>query len=175
LADRREEFQVAPGLALVNREKASARELEAGRVEYVVDSDEGSRAVAAVLRAGGVDDADIFDLRDRRQEGLTIEDFVDAEAYRGAVNEELRRSGHTEHQLARDELPAAGRAAFVEAWATERGIRAPNKVRVAAQVVELRGQQRLVSGSRRTALQTLYNQLRRALRIDEAVRAGLRL
>lgn len=172
---RRLEFQVAPGLALVNRETASNLELEAARVKYVVDSDAGGRAIATVLRGGGVNDADIFELHDRRQDGLTIEDFVDAEAYRSAVNEELRRSGYAEHQFARGELPAIGRVAHVKAWADGRGIRNPSKVRVAAQVVELSDQQRLVSGSRRTALQTLYNQLRRALRIDQALQAGIRL
>lgn len=105
---RRLEFQVAPGLALVNRETASTLELEAARVKYVVDSDAGGRAIAAVLRDGGVDAADIFDLRDRTEGGLTIEDFVEAETYRMAVNEELRRSGYGEHQFARGELPAQG-------------------------------------------------------------------
>jgi len=169
------EFQVAPGLALVNRETASTLELEAARVKYVVDSDAGGRAIAAVLRDGGVDAADIFDLRDRTEEGLTIEDFVEAETYRMAVNEELRRSGYGEHQFARGELPAQGRVAHVEAWVAERGIRNPSKVRVAAQVVELRGERRLTSGSRRAALQTLYNRLRRSLGIDEALAAGARL
>jgi hypothetical protein len=51
----------------------------------------------------------------------------------------------------------------------------PNKARVAARVVELRGQQRLLSGSRRTALQGLYKRLRRALWIDEALHVGARL
>src|SRR3954449_1971263 len=92
-----------------------------------------------------------------------------------AVNEELRRSGHGQHQLEKGDLPASGRGAFLEAWAAERGIGVPNKVRVAARFVELRGQQRLVSGSRRTALQGLYKRLRRALRIDEALHAGARL
>ncbi len=58
------DFQIAPGLALVNRETASHLELEAGRVKYIVDSDQGGREIAAVLRAGGVVDADIFELRD---------------------------------------------------------------------------------------------------------------
>jgi predicted ATP-dependent endonuclease of OLD family len=172
---RRLEFQVAPGLALVNRDTASTLELEAARVKYVVDSDVGGRGISAVLRDGGVSDEDIFELRDRSQDGLTIEDFVDAEAYRLAINEELRRSGYSEHQFARGDLPTIGRVGHVEAWANERGIRNPSKVRVAGRVVELRGQRRLVSGSRRTALQTLYNRLRRALRIEEAVRAGIRL
>lgn len=172
---RRLEFQVAPGLALVNRRTASTLELEAARVKYVVDSDQAGRAIATVLRGGGVDADDIFDLRDRTEDGLTIEDFIDAETYRLAVNEELRRSGYAEHQFARGEIPPRGRAAHVEAWAAERGIRSPNKVRVAAQVVELRGDRRLTSGTRRLALRTLYNRLRRSLGIDEAFEAGARL
>jgi predicted ATP-dependent endonuclease of OLD family len=172
---RRLEFQIAPGLALVNRDTASNLELEAGRVKYVVDSDAGGQAIAAVLRDGGVSDDDIFTLHDGSQRGLAIEDFVDAEAYRLAVNEELRRSGDGDHEFARGELPTAGRVTHIEAWAAERGIRNPNKVRIAARVVELRGQHRLVAGSRRRALQTLYNQLRRALAIDQALRAGTRL
>jgi AAA domain, putative AbiEii toxin, Type IV TA system/AAA domain len=172
---RRLEFQVAPGLALVNRETASTLELEAGRVKYVVDSDVAGRAIAAVLRDGGVDAADIFEMRARTEDGLTIEDFVDGEAYRLAVNEELRRSGYAEHQFARGDIPARGRVSHVEAWAAERGIRNPSKVRVAAQVVEFRGERRLTSGTRRTALRTLYNGLRRSLRIDQALAAGARL
>jgi hypothetical protein len=172
---RRLEFQIAPGLALVNRDTASNLELEAARVKYVVDSDSGGEGIARVLRDGGVSEDDIFELHDGRQRSLTIEDFVDAEAYRLALNEELRRSGDGDHQFARGELPVARRVSHVQAWAAERGIRNPSKVRVAARVVELRGQHRLVSGNRRRALRTLYNQLRRALRIDEAVRAGTRL
>jgi hypothetical protein len=172
---RRIDFHLAPGLGIVNRQTASNLELEAARVKYVLDSDAGGRAIATVLRAGGVIDTDIFELHDRRQDGLTIEDFVEVEAYRLAVNEELRRSGYPEHQFARGELPTVGRVAHVQTWANQRGIRNPSKVRVAGRVVELRGEHRLVSGSRRTALQTLYNQLRRALRIDQALEAGIRL
>jgi hypothetical protein len=61
------DFQVAPGLALVNRQTASTLELQAARVKYVVDSDAGGRAIATVLRGGGVDDADIFELRRPRR------------------------------------------------------------------------------------------------------------
>jgi len=172
---RRLEFQIAPGLALVNRETASTLELEAARVKYVVDSDAAGSAIAVVLQNGGVDDVDILELRDRSEDGLTIEDFVEAEAYRLAVNEELRRSGHLEHQFARGELPATGRVAHVEAWAEACGIGSPSKVRVAARIVELRGERRLVSGTRRTALQTLYNRLRHGLGIDQALAGNARL
>lgn len=107
--------------------------------DYIANGAPQARGVYnPTLALGGVGAEDIFELRDRRQDGLTIEDFVDAEAYRLAVNEELRRSGHTDHQFARGELPAIGRVAHVEAWANGRGIGNPSKVRVAGRVVEPR-------------------------------------
>jgi energy-coupling factor transporter ATP-binding protein EcfA2 len=166
------DFQVAPGLALVNRKSASALELEAARVAYVVDSDKSGQEISAVLRDGGVSDADIFTLRDGQIEQLTIEDFIDAEAYRRAVNEELRRSGHEQHQLVVGELPDTGRTTFVEQWAKKHGIGAPRKVSVASRVVELRRELPLTSGRRRQALSELYDRLRDALGVDQAVDAG---
>jgi hypothetical protein len=172
---RRLEFQIAPGLALVNRETASTLELEAARVKYVVDSDTAGNAIKRVLRGGGVRDDDIFDLRDGDTDGLTIEDFVDGEAYRLAINEELRRSGHPAHQLDVGEIPDAQRVAFVQAWANDRGIGNPSKVKVAGRIVELREERKLTSGSRRQAIKVLYNELYGALGIKEARDAGLRL
>ena len=71
----------------------------------------------------------------------------------------------------RGELPTLGRVAYVQAWADRRGIGKPNKVRVAARVVELRGERRLTTGTRRVALVVLYNRLRRSLGIDKALAA----
>jgi predicted ATP-dependent endonuclease of OLD family len=161
------DFQVAPGLALVSRQTASTLELEAARVQYVVDSDRAGREIMRVLRRGGVDADDILELKDGGEDGLTLEDFIDAEAYRLAVNEELRRSHGAGHELARTDIPAKGRAAAVRAWCERRKIAEPKKVNVARHIVEMRGQHRLVAPARRRALQHAYSHLRRRLRIDE--------
>jgi hypothetical protein len=150
---------------------ASNLELEAARVKYVVDSDHGGRAIAAVLRDGGVNADDIFYLRDGDEEGLMIEDFIDGETYRLAVNEELRRSGHA-FALERADVPDLGRVDALRAWCEARQIPEPQKVRVAARVVELRQDRPLVARGRRAALRSLYSSLRRSLGIDGAVATG---
>ncbi|MGD0165909.1 MAG: AAA family ATPase [Gaiellaceae bacterium] len=167
-AERRAlDFQVAPGLALVNRAIASRLELEAARVKYVVDSDQGGRDIRRVLVQAGVNEKDIFTLSDGADDGLTIEDFIDLETYRLAVNEELRRSHGAGHEIARGLIPEErGRVAFLEGWSAEQGISAPNKVKVAERIVELRNERSLVSRKRRGALKKLYGSLRDSLGIE---------
>lgn len=161
------DFQIAPGLALVSRETASTLELEAARVQYVVDSDEGGRGIKRVLRRGGIAEDDILVLRVGDEDGFTIEDFVDSETYRIAVNEELRRSHGNLHQIPREAIPTKGRVAAVRAWCVDRGVGEPNKVSVARHIVEMRDQRPIVGTGRRQALGSAYRRLRKRLRIDE--------
>jgi predicted ATP-dependent endonuclease of OLD family len=161
-------FQIAPGLALVSRRTASGLELEAARVQYVVDSDHEGRKIKRVLRRGGVDEEDIHELRINGEDGFTIEDFVEAEAYRLAVNEELRRSHGLAEAVKPSEVPHKGRVAAVKRWCGKNGVQEPNKVAVARHIVEMRGERPLVATAGREPLRACYLLLRERLRIDEA-------
>lgn len=161
-------FQVAPGLALVSRKTVSSLELEAARVQYVVDSDSGGRKIKRELRGGRVDEKDILELKVGDHDGFTVEDFVDAETYRLAVNEELRRSHDQPPVLNRSDLPEKGRGAAVKAWCGKKGVPEPNKVAVARRIVEMRGERPIVASGRRRTLEACYRHLRERLRIDEA-------
>jgi hypothetical protein len=124
--------------------------------------------IKRVLRRGGVDEEDIHELKVDDESGFTIEDFVEADAYRLAVNEELRRSHDRAEQLQLSDVPDKGRVAAVRAWCKKRGVAEPNKVAVARHIVEMRGERPLVVLGRRETLRACYRQLRQRLRIDDA-------
>jgi hypothetical protein len=96
-----------------------------------------------------------------------LEDFVDHETYRLAVNEQLRRSGR-QPQIARGVLPRDGRVDALRTWCATQKIPPPDKPLVAYQILEYQGIRALVDGRRSRRLAAVYGRLRKRLRIDEA-------
>ncbi len=104
------DFQIVPGLSNANRSEIIVLDGEAPRTAYLLDADEGGKDLSRKLRGAGILEVKIFHIPDDVQQGLVIEDIVDAEVYVRAVNEELRRSHNgSDYSFPLDRLPASGR------------------------------------------------------------------
>jgi ABC-type transport system involved in cytochrome c biogenesis ATPase subunit len=117
-------YQVAPGIAEVRPDDAADLEMEAGGVAYLIDSDAGGRGHERKLSERAKQEGRVVVLGDGQEEGLCIEDFVAADVLTEAFNRMLtRRDEGSGDQLAADELPSAGRGAYLDSWSRERGFR----------------------------------------------------
>ncbi len=108
-------YQVAPGVSEIDPDQADELELEAGGVAYLIDADEGGRGHRRKIARRAKAEGRVVVLGDGTEEGLAIEDFVDATILAGAFNKlAARRDGAGEEPLAVEDLPAVGRAAFLD-------------------------------------------------------------
>lgn len=156
------EFQVAPNLAHVTKEVVDELDLVAGRVAYVVDADQGGRDRRRQLRRAGIPASRILGLSEGKRD-LTLEDLIEAEVYRAAVNAVL--SDWTDLEVPLEAIPASKRHQAVEVWcARQRGnLQAPAKPAIAHAVVEQRHDTTLVAANRRQGLIALHRQITKLL------------
>lgn len=157
-------FQVAPGLSSVAAAGVPGLEAEAGRVAFLTDGDDGGRALRKMLTERGVDEDRVVCLVDGDEE-LEIEDLIDAEVYCGAVNAEIRCwQSPTEH-ITPDDLAVSLRTKAVEAWCTDKGLEAPDKVAVAQRVANAAADREVFAAARREVATSLVAAIRRSLRL----------
>lgn len=142
------DFQVAPGLANVAPRDLPDLEMEAPKVAFIVDGDEGGRAIAKKLRVGGYSNEQIASL----EAEFVLEDYVSRTVYAKAVNECVRRSHGLSQELSPDQLPEKGRTAFIKSWCTGQGIGEPNRVAVAEKIVDARDKAPLLDPNRKADL-----------------------
>ena len=152
------EYQVVPGIAQASTEEIQQTDSESDVVFYLVDGDGGGRAHTKKIRRAGVGSTRISSL----PSGVALEDVVAAEILQEAIQEELRRSGHS---LQSPVLPDSGRGGFLKAWCEENGIKEPRKRAIASRVLEIWSARRLsrdeplVEDRHRRALQQIDQDL----------------
>jgi hypothetical protein len=153
-------FQVAPGLAIVGDTEVGNLTLEAARIAYVVDADEGGRAIMRKLTTNGVNPDHVIALPGPT--GTTIEDYIDLDVLARAVREELRRShGPTEgFELSEERGSAWGQVLSI---CDEAGLEPPNKTAVAQRVLDVGSelQRSIVAASYRARARDLFKEITR--------------
>lgn len=148
-------YQIAPGASGVRPGSIMDFHLEAPRTVWVVDSDEGGRAIADKLRKDGIDDELILALGGH-DAGLILESLVDTEAYRDAFAAYLRDKGSSEKPPAVEELDTVDRPALLRSYCQERGIRPPSKVIMANKLLAMRSERTLVASDHIATLVALH-------------------
>lgn len=163
-------FQVAPGLALVARRAAAELELDAANVAYLHDADSGGRDHAAKLPERAHEERRVFELGSGQEEGLCLEDLVEADVYADAVKLVLGRTRESEDRIEGADLPAVGRPAYLRRWCKDRSLDELGKTHVAEEALRVAREQgrALVEPARSEMLRDLYEQLRAALGIPGA-------
>ncbi|WP_196805105.1 AAA family ATPase [Mycobacterium sp. UM_WGJ] len=130
-------YQVAPGLSEVPNDFLPKLDLEAARVAYLVDGDDGGARLKANLTDAGVPDHLIADLGTAGIENLLTED-----SYRAAISALLPECNP---EVSASELPEvppvdAGEgnsvARWMSNWLKGKGLKPPSKVAVANWLVE---------------------------------------
>jgi predicted ATP-dependent endonuclease of OLD family len=159
LGERAVGFQIAPASSEAPAARIGGLDAEgAPEVAWLVDGDEGGRALRRRLRRAGVPDDRIVPLAGARSEKV-LEDLVRADAYVRAFNEELRRSGH-EVEISASAIDGVNRPRRAAAWCRARKIEPPSKPNVAYRLVEFaREGDELLNSSGRKSVRGLHKQL----------------
>lgn len=123
-------YQVAPGLSTLRRGEYAGD--IASRLAYIVDGDEGGRALRGQLEGTGVSPTAIVDL----PVGTTIEDLIEPVAYTEAVNSLLADAGH-QQRVSVDELgPDGPLVKRIRTWFEGHGITPLGKPTIASYLVQ---------------------------------------
>jgi len=96
------DFQVAPGIANISKSNAKSFELEAAKVVYLVDGDEGGDKNRKKLKSGGIEESKIIQL----PKNCAIEDFVNSSILIEAIKREFKTSGKTVPQINVEDIPS---------------------------------------------------------------------
>ena len=162
-------YQVAPGVADVHPDAAADLELEAGGVAYLVDGDSGGRGHRRKLSERAKGEGRVVVLSDGQQEGLSTEDFVAAAVLAEAFNRVVARRGSGGIEMvSADDLPAVGRAAFLDARCKAAGFQLP-KTALAQEALDIgRDAGALADPSRLEDLRRLHEQLLTATDMRES-------
>lgn len=160
------DFQVVPGLSKENRPGIIVLDRQAPRTAYLLDSDDGGQDLHKELGGAGISEDKIFHIPDHGQQGVVIEDLIDAEIYVQSVNEELRRSNGDAYSFPADSLPATGRPAIVAEWCSENDINGPKKVAVAYRVLEKGVEKPVLAETYREPLRQLFESINEVLQVN---------
>ncbi|WP_432457850.1 AAA family ATPase [Cellulomonas iranensis] len=154
-------YQVAPGLSEAPTRLLPSLDLEAARVAYLVDGDEGGRALAVSLIRSGVPEGAIFELP-----VPGVENLLCPTVYRGAFASLLSECNPDAFDI--PEVPPiavgaheASWATFLESWAQGNGLSAPSKIAVANRLVE--SGRVVLSPDGEQALQDLHEHIQEVL------------
>jgi hypothetical protein len=123
-------YQVAPGLSYLRRGEIGAE--VAGRLAYLVDGDDGGRAIQKQLTDAGVPAGNVHVL----PAGLAIEDLLTRECYVEAVNAVMKQRGIDLVVAATELDPALGIVAAIRQKYPERQAELPGKVTVATYLIQ---------------------------------------
>ena len=130
-------YQVAPGLSEVPKDFLPQLDLEAARVAYLVDGDNGGTALTKSLLAAGIPETVIINLN-----LPGVENALELGAYREAFTALLPECNP---DAAADEFPnlhevvpdsSESYASAITAWLDERSLKVPSKVTVANWLVQ---------------------------------------
>lgn len=154
-------FQIAPAAPDAPAARIAGLELEAPKVAWLTDGDEGGRSFRARLRGTNVPNERIVSIGGPRSE-LVLEDLIARDVYIAAVNEELRRSG-IDKRIRASDVRGKNRPLKLRTWCQRHDLREPTKVNVANRILDQRLDHPLVAADRLIDVRTLYAELRRAL------------
>ncbi|WP_410614741.1 AAA family ATPase [Amycolatopsis sp. lyj-109] len=162
-------FQVAPGLSSVASSGVGELNLEAARVGFVVDGDNGGKAIAKMLQDAGVDKSLIALLQDISSEpttGLEVEDFINPKIYATAINEELRCWNEIGEQITEAELGDALRTKLLKQWCDLHSYSVPDKVAVAQRIADMSADHLVYQEDRAGILQELLARLNSIVQVS---------
>jgi hypothetical protein len=147
----------------VDKQACSAEDrrldLEAARVAFLVDGDKAGKDKKKFLMKVGVPADRIVVLGEPIARDVVLEDLLPGDLYRNAVNAELAiwREGVA---IPASEIKNRGRVAAVAAWCKQAGVAAPDKRRVATQVLNQRADRRMTTTASRAVLRRLHASVR---------------
>jgi len=160
------DYQVAPGIAESTLGELSDLDLEAARVVYLIDGDEGGSKHAERLEAAGIPRSKIVALGGVAS-GVCLEDLLRLEPLLEAVNEAVLRRHGAGHRLMAPDLEGPGnRYNKISVWSRSRSLAPVSKTAIVASLLEQQSD-RLLSSNGRRVLKKAHHDICAALRIPE--------
>jgi predicted ATP-dependent endonuclease of OLD family len=155
------DFQVAPGLAGVAAAAVSDLDVEAGRVGYIVDGDEGGLAISRKLIEAGIPAERVVILADEQDpsRAYETEDFIDIDVYLAAVNAELRCWNALVTQCQPADLGDTFRTKTLDSWCKSHGYDVPDKAAVAQRILDASFTDQIHAAQHETRLRDLLTHL----------------
>ncbi|WP_328332991.1 AAA family ATPase [Kribbella sp. NBC_00382] len=150
-------YQVAPGVAGVANRDLSVLELEAPRVAYALDGDEGGDAHAKRLGDSGVPVNRILQIGGSGS-GLCVEDLLRTEVYIEAANEVLTQIAGSAGFGSKD-IGEGKRNESLAAWCTARELAVPGKPAIGAAIVADFTDRRLLTRDGAAILRDMHRDL----------------
>lgn len=130
------DYQVAPGIAEASSLQLQKLDIEAARVAYLVDGDDGGANHVRRLAAVGVPAAKILQLGGPGS-GLSTEELLQVDVYLDAVNEALVRKHGVGHRIPASNLAKGKpRARSVYTWCRKHGLDPVSKTAVAEALLD---------------------------------------
>ncbi len=161
------EFQVVAGLSEASNAELNRLQIEAARVAYFVDGDDGGETLRQRLVSIGVPAGKIVAIT-QASAGMTIEDLVDPSLLATALNQYLSAWPPNQAGLERTDIPDSRRVAALRTWCEARDIPVPSKLRVAEEILRVveqdgRVPKRVSDASKGALIRRLHERLIAAL------------
>ncbi len=148
-------FQVAPGIASISKNNSKLFELEAAKVAYLVDGDEGGIKNKKKLINGGIEENKIIAL----PKGASIEDFINPVILANAIKREFKTSGQKIPEFDLAIIPKLNRIN----WFKNICKILPNKVKIAENIAKESSNQIIYDVEKKKGLIDLYNKIIRVV------------
>lgn len=128
-------FQIVPGLSQLSEEGIAIIQHESPRTLFLTDGDAGGIEIQKKLAKAGIDAKRCF-LLPKKPNAILLEDYIKADLYVKAINEECKRSYGDTYVIKASDLSVTNRPEAVKKWCKSHNIRIPSKVVIANRILE---------------------------------------
>lgn len=155
-------FQIVQGVAMTAQANFGLLLNHAPKVAFLVDNDKEGIKYEKQLKKSGIDQTRIFKLP---EENKVLEDYIKAELYLEAVNEQIKmwNQNFTEDKLfSLDDIPENNRPQAIKDWCKKYGLKEPEKTNIVYYLLDLatgERQEELIESSFKNSLFELYQQI----------------
>ena len=146
------DFQIAPGIAEIPKNKINELKLEAAIISYLVDGDKGGEAIKKTLIKNGIDENLILTLN----ENCTLEDYVDPKILLDAINRELKKIQNGRLEIHVDKIPSYNRVNYIKFHCQKNNYNYPSKVRIAENIATLNSDRLVIDLNKKEKLNNIY-------------------
>ncbi|WP_299362604.1 AAA family ATPase [Winogradskyella sp.] len=153
------DFQIAPGLASISIEKCKELDLEASRVSFIVDGDNGGEKIKKKLIEAKFRPNKIISL----PKNHILEDFIDKEVLLKATNSIISKFQENTLNLKPSNIPNNGSIKFLEDQCKVQGIKFPGKVLIAEELVSLGYNELILKSNNRNKLLKVFDKITKSL------------
>ncbi len=158
-------FQIVPGLSQIGSDNIPLLRTEASHVVFLVDADDGGKQIVTKLKKGGIPENHILQLPDEEHLGLVLEDFIDPEVYKLAVNRLLSLRYVTHAEIKSEQISDANRPDHIKRLCESQSMEPPSRRQVAYQILEQLQHGNIVYERRSADLKKLYDTIINILNI----------